>query len=97
MQPTPIRRDPRSRARSLASISQGETLEVGDILFDGVRALCETAGIRPGIRVRCCDASPSQLLLETEAGRVTSVERRWAAFVEATELLGGARGTRLTA
>lgn len=97
MQPTPSRRDPQSRARSLASIAQGETLEVGDILFDGVRALCEMAGIRPGIRVRCCDASPSQLLLETEAGRVTRVERRWAAFIEATELLGGSRGTRLTA
>ena len=97
MQPTPVRRQSPPCARSLASISQGETLEVGDILFDGVRALCETAGIRPGVRVRCCDASPSQLLLETEAGRVTSVERRWAAFIEATELLGGSRETRLTA
>ena len=97
MQPTSTRRHAPSPARSLADIARGETLEVGDILFDGVRALCETAGIRPGIRVRCCDASPSQLLLETEAGRVTSVERRWAAFVEATELLGGSVGGRLTA
>ena len=56
-----------------------------------------TSGIRPGIRVRCRDASASRLLLETEAGRVTSVERRWAAFVEATELLGGSMGGRLTA
>lgn len=84
-------------ARSLASIARGETVEVGDILFDGVRALCETAGIRPGIRVRCRDASPTQLLLETEAGRVANLERRWAEFIEATDLLADRRGGRLTA
>ena len=95
MSPLPAERPP--NARSLATISQGETLQVGDILFDGVRALCETAGIRPGVRVRCRESSPTLLQLETEAGRVTNLERRWAAFVEAAEFRDERRPVRLMA
>lgn len=75
----------RPSPRSLATITRGETLEVSCILFDGVRAVCESAGIRRGDRVRCRDATPSRLYLETESGRVTQLDRRWAQFVEATE------------
>lgn len=83
--------------RSLASITRGEVVEVGDILFDGVRALCETVGIRRGTRVRCRDASPTQIVLETEAGRLANLERRWAEFVEATDTLADRRNARLPA
>ena len=71
--------------RSLATIAPGETLEIRCILFDGVRAVCERAGLRAGDRVHCRDVTPSRLLLESESGRAIHLDRRWADFVEAAE------------
>ena len=76
-------------ARSLATIVRGELLEIRCILFDGVRAVCATAGIQLGDRVRCRDVTDSRLLLETAGGHVTWLDRRWASFVEAAEAAGG--------
>jgi hypothetical protein len=80
---TPSR--PTASPRSLATIAPGETLEIRCILFDGVRDVCDRAGLREGDRVRCRDATPSRLLLESESGRAIHLDRRWADFVEAAE------------
>ncbi len=71
--------------RSLATIVRGELLEIRCIIFDGVRAVCERAGLQLGDHVRCRDVTPTRLLLETDEGKVTWLDRRWAHFVEAAE------------
>lgn len=82
----------RPSARSLADIDEGEQFEVGYILFDGVRALCEQQGLRRGDRVVCRDVSPTRLVLETERGQILALDRRWASFVEARDPELGLRG-----
>lgn len=71
--------------RTLATVRDGETLVVEDVLFDANRMRLAAAGILPGDRVRCRRATPGEVQLETERGIVVSVERSWANFVQVSD------------
>lgn len=73
------------RIRTLATVRDGETLVVEDVLFDANRVRLAAAGIQPGARVRCRRATPVEVQLETERGIVITVERTWANFVQVSE------------
>ena len=79
------------QAHSLASVEPGMIVRVRCVLFDGVRAVCDAAGIRPGLRVRCLGRRGGQLLLETESGATTRLDQQLARFVEAEPVIGGTR------
>ncbi len=66
--------------RSLAAADTGEAIEIRRILFGALRNLCADLGLHEGEVVRCRACTPSQLLLETPAGRVVALERDWARF-----------------
>ena len=68
--------------RSLATVRDGETLVVENILFDSNRARLAAVGITEGDRVRCRVSTPTHVYLETEVGIVVGVERDWATFVQ---------------
>ncbi len=68
--------------RSLAAADTGEAIEIRRILFGALRALCADLGVHEGEVVRCRACTPSQLLLETPAGRVVALERDWARFIQ---------------
>ncbi len=68
--------------RSLAAADTGEAIEIRRILFGALRTLCADLGVHEGEVVRCRACTPSQLLLETPAGRVVALERDWARFIQ---------------
>ena len=68
--------------RSLAAADTGEAIEIRRILFGALRNLCADLGVHEGEVVRCRACTPSQLLLETPAGRVVALERDWARFIQ---------------
>ncbi len=68
--------------RSLAAADTGEAIEIRRILFGALRNLCADLGLHEGEVVRCRACTPSQLLLETPAGRVVALERDWARFIQ---------------
>ncbi len=68
--------------RSLAAADTGEAIEIRRILFGALRNLCADLGVHEGEVVRCRACTPSQLLLETGAGRVVALERDWARFIQ---------------
>ncbi len=68
--------------RSLAAADTGEAIEIRRILFGALRNLCADLGVHEGEVVRCRACTPSQLLLETSAGRVVALERDWARFIQ---------------
>lgn len=68
--------------RTLATMRDGETLVVRHIFFDDVRARCARAGIAEGDQVRCREATPAEVHIETPRGAVVSVARRWGRFVQ---------------
>jgi len=68
--------------RSLAAADTGEAIEIRRILFGALRNLCADLGVHEGEVVRCRACTPSQLLLETAAGRVVALERDWARFIQ---------------
>lgn len=68
--------------RSLAAADSGEAIEIRRILFGALRKLCADLGVHEGEVVRCRACTPSQLLLETRAGRVVSLARDWARFIQ---------------
>ncbi len=68
--------------RSLAAADSGEAIEIRRILFGALRNLCADLGVHEGEVVRCRACTPSQLLLETRAGRVVSLARDWARFIQ---------------
>jgi len=70
------------RARSLAATASGEAVEIKRILFEALRELCADLGVREGDLVRCRAETPSQLLLETPAGRTVALARDWARFIQ---------------
>ncbi len=70
--------------RSLAAADTGEAIEIRRILFGALRNLCADLGVHEGEVVRCRACTPSQLLLETAAGRVVALERDWARFIQIT-------------
>lgn len=68
--------------RSLAAADTGEAVEIHRILFDALRQLCADLDIHEGEVVRCRACTPSQLILETLQGRVVSLARDWARFIQ---------------
>lgn len=68
--------------RSLAAADTGEAIEIHRILFGALRQLCADLGVHEGEVVRCRACTPSQLMLETPAGRVVALERDWARFIQ---------------
>ncbi|MEN8374714.1 MAG: FeoA domain-containing protein [Gemmatimonadota bacterium] len=77
-----------SRSRgSLAAIRPGVRAQIRAILFHGVRATCQAAGLREGDVVRCRESGPSGITLDVENGPTTSLSRQVARFVE-VDLLG---------
>ncbi len=68
--------------RSLATVRDGETLVVENILFDANRARLAAAGVAEGDRIRCHAATPSYVAIETPLGVVMNVDRAWASFVQ---------------
>jgi hypothetical protein len=70
------------RVRSLATMRDGETRVVEHILFDLTRARCAALGIREGDRIRCRLATVSQLYVETDAGRIVTIDRDWGSFIQ---------------
>ncbi len=70
------------QVRSLAAADSGEAIEIRRILFGALRNLCADLGVHEGEVVRCRACTPSQLLLETRAGRVVSIARDWARFIQ---------------
>jgi hypothetical protein len=68
--------------RSLAAADRGELVEIRRILFGALRELCADLGLREGDLVRCRACTPSQFLLETQAGRVVALDRDWARFIQ---------------
>jgi len=71
-----------ARIRSLAATASGEAVEIKRILFEALRELCADLGVREGDLVRCRAETPSQLLLETPAGRTVALARDWARFIQ---------------
>lgn len=57
-------------------------MEIKRILFEALRELCADLGVREGDLVRCRAETPSQLLLETPAGRTVALARDWARFIQ---------------
>lgn len=70
------------QVRSLAAADSGEAFEIHRILFGALRSLCADLGVHEGEVVRCRACTPSQLLLETRAGRVVALARDWARFIQ---------------
>ncbi len=68
--------------RSLAAADAGEAIEIRRILFGALRMLCADLGMHEGEVVRCRARTPSQLWIETSAGRVVALERDWARFIQ---------------
>ncbi len=68
--------------RSLAAADRGEMIEIRRILFGALRELCAELGLHEGEVVRCRAGTPSQLLLETQGGRVVALDRDWARFIQ---------------
>lgn len=68
--------------RSLAEARPGEALEIRCILFDSVRGVCETLGIRAGDRVRVEAATPARIGLTRPDGTGALLDARWAEFIQ---------------
>ncbi len=68
--------------RSLAAADTGELVEIRRILFGALRTLCSDLGVREGDVIRCRSCTASQLMLETRSGRVVSLDRDWARFIQ---------------
>ena len=69
---------------SLAATRTGEFVEIKKILFSTLRAHCADLDIAEGDVLRCRAGTPSQLVLETKHGRIVSLQRDWARFIQVT-------------
>jgi len=71
----------------------GDTVEVVDILFDRVRDLCSSSGIRAGQTLRCDRRTPFHLLLQREDGGTVKIDRFYACFVGVRPVAAGRRAS----
>ena len=68
-------------ARTLATLTPGESGTVESFLFGSLQALCGDLGIRVGESVRCRAGTAGVLILDTQDGHTVSVARDWARFI----------------
>jgi hypothetical protein len=68
--------------QSLAATKTGDVVEIRRILFEALRRHCSDLGVHEGDTVRCRSGSASQIMLETNLGRVVAIERDWARFIQ---------------
>lgn len=73
-------RRPRT-TRSLADARAGETVEVGDIVFESLRDYCPTVGVIRGQTLQCLGRTPDAMLLRRSDGRRITIDRCFACFV----------------
>jgi hypothetical protein len=65
----------------LVDASNGEDVEVVEILFDSIRERCVAGGVSPGMAYRCVGLTPTHVLLRGTDGHDVKVDRFYACFV----------------
>jgi hypothetical protein len=67
--------------RTLASLAPGETARVDRILFGALRTVCGDLGLFEGESVHCRAGTSGVLVLDTQDGRIISLARDWARYI----------------
>ena len=73
--------------RPLSEVAGGERVQVVEIVFDTVRLMCPTLGLRPGDILDCETRMPYDIVLRSTNGRRVVVDRFYASFI-AIQILG---------
>lgn len=74
---------PQPSIRSLADARDGDSVRVGDIVFDTIRRLCPALGLAAGDVVRCERRTPQAVVLRRRDGGCVEIDPFYAAFIEA--------------
>jgi hypothetical protein len=68
-------------ARPLRDASEGELVEILDIVFESLRDVYPTLGIAPGQTLRCEGSTPWRIVLRRQDGRRVEVDPFYAWFI----------------
>ena len=71
-----------SRHRSLVEAEDGEQVELGTVVFEVIRRVCDTIGVHSGDVLYCERRTPQAVVLRRDNGQCIEVDRVYAAFIE---------------
>lgn len=70
------------RHRSLVEAEDGEHVELGTVVFDIIRRVCDSMGVHSGDVVYCERRTPQTVIVRRANGQSIEVDRVYAAFIE---------------